>query len=157
MSTVNAFMSVGSAAIAHDIPRALGRPASRTLGWPRVGMAVLSVVAAIIATQSRAMVAFLGIFGWGLFASTIVPALAVGLNWKGATRAGAVASIATGLATTLTLETLAYLRVFTFPAGVTATALALVASLLVFFAVSGLTSAQAAEDLDRDVALVMDA
>jgi Na+/proline symporter len=157
MSTVNAFMSVGSAAIAHDIPRALGRPASRTLRWPRVGMAVLSVVAAVIATQSRAMVAFLGIFGWGLFASTIVPALAVGLNWKGATRAGAVASIATGLATTLTLETLAYLRVFTFPAGVTATALALVASLLVFFAVSGLTRAQASEDLDRDVALVMDA
>ena len=45
-----------------------------------------------------ALVAFLGIFGWGLFASTLVPALAVGLNWKGATREGAIASISLGLA-----------------------------------------------------------
>jgi hypothetical protein len=41
---------------------------------------------------------------------------------------------------TLLLETLAYFRVFTFPAGVTATALALVSSILVFVLVSLATS-----------------
>ena len=157
MSTVNAFMSVGSAAIAHDLPRALGIVVRNPLRWGRIGMAALSIVGATLALQSRTLVAFLGIFGWGLFASTLVPALAIGLNWKGATRAGALASIVTGIVVTLALETMAYYRVFTFPAGVTATALALVSALLVFLGVSFLTRRSAAADLDPDVALVMDA
>jgi Na+/pantothenate symporter len=157
MSTVNAFMSIGAAAIAHDIPKALGAGMRRPLLWGRVGMAVLSILGALLAQQSRTLVAFLGIFGWGLFASTLVPALAIGLNWKGATRAGALASIVTGIVVTLGLETLAYRGIFTFPAGVTATALALVSSLLVFFAVSLVTRRSAAADLDTDVAVVMDA
>jgi Na+/proline symporter len=157
MSTVNAFMSIGAAAIAHDIPKALGAGMRRPLLWGRVGMAVLSILAALFAQQSRTLVAFLGIFGWGLFASTLVPALAIGLNWKGATRVGALASIVTGIVVTLGLETLAYRGIFTFPAGVTATALALVSSLLVFFAVSLVTRRSAAADLDADVAVVMDA
>jgi hypothetical protein len=66
-----------------------------------------------------------------------------------------VASIATGLAITLVFETLAYLRVFSFPAGVSATAIALVMSMLVFFGVSWLTRAGAAASLDEDVRLVM--
>jgi Na+(H+)/acetate symporter ActP len=117
---------------------------------------VIGVAAAITAQRSGATVAFLGIFGWGLFASTLVPALAVGLNWEGATRAGAMASIATGLIVTLALETAAYRKVFTFPAGVTASAVALVASFLVFFIVSMLTRRAAESELDPDVRLVME-
>ena len=102
------------------------------------------------------MVAFLGIFGWGLFASTLVPALAVGLNWQGATREGAIASILTGLVITLALEITAYLRAFTFPAGVTASAVAMVSSFLVFFVVSWLTRRTAQSAIDPDVRLVME-
>jgi Na+/proline symporter len=102
------------------------------------------------------MVAFLGIFGWGLFASTLVPALAVGLNWQGATRAGAIASISAGLIVTLALEITAYRKVFTFPAGVTASAVAMVSSFLVFFIVSWLTRDTAAATIDPDIGLVMD-
>jgi Na+/proline symporter len=83
--------------------------------------------------------------------------LAIGLNWPGATRAGAIASIATGLCVTLGLETLAYARVFTFPAGVTATAIALVLSMLVFFVVSWVTRHTAEATLDADIRAVMDA
>jgi hypothetical protein len=54
------------------------------------------------------------------------------------------------------LETLAFLEVFTFPAGVTATALALVSSLLVFFVVSWFTRHSAAATLDDDVRFVME-
>ncbi len=157
MSTVNSFMSIGSAALTHDLPLAFGTRVADELRWGRIWTVVLTVVAALIAQQSGTLVAFLGIFGWGLFASTLVPALAIGLNWKGATRAGAIASIATGLVITLGLETLAYFKVFTFPAGVTATAIALVLSVLVFFAVSWGTRDTAAATLAPDVRAVMDA
>ena len=154
MSTVNSFMNVGAAALTHDLPVALGFRVANELRWGRVWTVVIAVVAAIVAQLPGTVVAFLGIFGWGLFASTLVPALAIGLNWRGATRHGAIASIATGLVTTLGLETLAYLKWFTFPAGVTATAVALVLSLLVFFAVSRLGPAG---EIDEDVRLVMGA
>jgi Na+(H+)/acetate symporter ActP len=78
------------------------------------------------------------------------------LNWQGATRIGAMASIATGLVITLALETASYFKVFSFPAGVTASAVAMVASFLVFFVVSWLTRAKAPTELDADVRLVME-
>ena len=156
MSTINSFMSVGAAALTHDLPIALGRRVTNELWWGRVSMVAISVLATIVAGVSGTLVAFLGIFGWGLFASTLVPSLAIGLNWTGATRAGSVASIATGLGVTLVLETLAYFRWFNFPAGVNATALALVTSLLVFFVVSWFTRHTAAATLDDDVRLVME-
>ena len=156
MSTVNSFMNIGAAALTHDLPRAFGRRVDDELRWGRVWTVVLSVAAAFVAQVSGTLVAFLGIFGYGLFAATLVPSLAVGLNWKGATREGAVASIATGLALTLALETLAYFKVFSLPAGVTVSGLALVLSLLVFFGVSWMTRERAAGQLDEDVRLVMD-
>lgn len=156
MSTVNAFMSVGAAAITHDIPRWFGvRPRDELRGG-RLATVAITLVAAIVAVRSGMLVALLGVFGWGLFASTLVPALALGLNWPGATRQGAIASIITGLVVTLLFETLAFLKVFTFPAGVTATALALVASLGVFLGVSWLTRRDAAGQVDPDIRVVMD-
>ena len=89
--------------------------------------------------------------------STLVPALAIGLNWRDATRQGAVASIATGLVLTLVLETLSFFKVFSLPAGVTTSGLALLLSLVVFLAVSWLTRAGAAAQLDPDIRAVMDA
>jgi Na+/proline symporter len=156
MSTVNSFMNIGAAALTHDIPVALGRRVRNELFWGRVSTIAISLAATFVALRSQTLVALLGIFGWGLFASTLVPALAIGLNWPGATRQGAVASIATGLSVTLVFESLAYFHLFTFPAGVTATALALVASLLVFLVVSWFTRARA-DDVDEDIRMVLDA
>ena len=85
-----------------------------------------------------------------------MPALAIGLNWEGATRAGAVASIATGIVITLVFETLSYLKVYTFPAGVTVSGLSLVASVLVFLVVSYLTRTSAGAEIDADIRLVME-
>ncbi|HEX7240252.1 MAG TPA: hypothetical protein VF263_08310, partial [Longimicrobiaceae bacterium] len=155
MSTVNSFMSIGAAALTHDIPVALGRRVENELFWGRVSTVAISVAAAALALLPGALVAFLGIFGWGLFASTLVPSLAIGLNWEGATREGAIASIVTGLVVTLGFETLAYFRVYAFPTGVTVSGLSLVLAILVFFGVSWLTRARAASQLDPDVRLVM--
>jgi Na+/proline symporter len=156
MGAVNSFINIGAAVVTHDLPLALGRPLGNELRWGRIATLVIAVLSALIAQYSGALVAFLGVFGWGLFASTIVPALAVGLNWTGATRAGAITSIATGLVVTLALETLAFFKVYAFPSGVSGTAVALVLSLLAFFGVSWLTRQDAPAQLDADVALVME-
>jgi Na+/proline symporter len=156
MGAVNSFINIGAAVVTHDLPAALGRPLRNELRWGRIATLVLAVASAVIAQYSGALVAFLGVFGWGLFASTIVPALAVGLNWPGATRAGAIASIATGLVVTLTLETLAFFKLYAFPAGVSGTAVGLVLSMLVFLAASWVTRERAPGELDADVGLVME-
>lgn len=142
MSTVNSFLNIGAAAITHDIPKALGRArdARTWLRRGRIWTVVLSVAGALTAQLSGTLVAFLGIFGYGLFACTLVPALAIGLNWEGATREGAVASIVTGLVLTLALETAAWSGALTLPAGVTITGLTLVTTILVFIGVSVLPS-----------------
>lgn len=161
MSTLNSFMNIGAACITHDIPVALGRKVGNELRWGRISTVAISVAAAATAQVSGTLVAFLGIFGWGLFASTLVPALAIGLNWEGATRAGAVASIATGLFFTLLFETLAYLGFYSFPEGITVAGGSLVLSILVFFGVSLATRPGAGAALeaaiDADIRLVMEA
>jgi Na+/proline symporter len=157
MSAVNSFINIGAAAVTHDLPIAFGRAVANELRWGRVATLVIAVLAALVAQFSGSMVAFLGVFGWGLFGSTLVPALAFGLNWEGATKAGAIASIATGLAVTLLFETLAFFKVYAFPTGVTVSGLSLVLSILVFFAVSWMTRRTAAASLDPDVRLVMEA
>ena len=156
MSTVNSFMSIGAAAVTHDLPLALRRRVHDELLWGRVATVVISVAAAILAQHSDRLLALLGLFGWGLFSSTLVPALAFGLNWRGATRAGALASIATGLVITLSFETLAYFGIYRFPPGVAVSGVALVASILVFLTVSWLTRADAERDLDADVRMILE-
>ena len=155
MSTVSSFLSIGAAAIVHDLPRALGRPRptddARVLRAGRWWTAVLCVLGAGLAQGTGTLVAFLGIFGYGLFASTLVPALVIGLVWEGATREGAIAAIMTGLGLTLTLETLAFQQLLTVPTGVTVSGVALVLSCLVFLAVSWATRDRAAGQLDDDV------
>ncbi|HET7233546.1 MAG TPA: hypothetical protein VFJ16_26275 [Longimicrobium sp.] len=155
MSAVNSFINIAAAVVTHDLPVAFGRTIGNELKWGRISTAVLAIAAALLAQVSGTMVAFLGIFGWGLFASTLVPALAIGLNWEGATREGAIASISTGLVVTLVAETLAFRKLYTLPAGVTVSGLSLVLSVLVFFAVSWLTRARAEAQIDPDVRMVM--
>jgi Na+/proline symporter len=156
MSTVNSFMNIGAAALTHDLPVALGRRVGNELFWGRIATIGISILAALLAQISGTLVAFLGIFGFGLFASTLVPALAIGLNWEGATRQGAIASISVGIVSTLLLETLGYFEVFTMPVGVTVSGLSLVISFLVFLTISRLTRRGAAEQMDADVRLIME-
>lgn len=156
MSSVNSFLNIGAAALTHDIPRALGRPVDDELRVGRWTTVVICLVAALTASTSNALVIFLGIFGWGLFASTLVPALAIGLNWEGGTRAGAIASIATGLGLTVVFEVAAFFGAWSFPAGVSVSAVTLVMSILVFLLVSILTTSGAGSDIDADIRVVME-
>lgn len=151
MSTVNSFLSVGAAALVRDLPRAVGRPVADELRAGRWATAAICLAAAATALVSDSLLAFLAIFGWGLFASTLVPALAIGLAWPRATRAGAVASIATGLGLTVLLEGLALAGRWTLPVGVSIAAITLLCSILVFLGVSVVSSAGTADELAEPV------
>ena len=155
MSTVNSFLNVAAAALVHDLPKAFRLSGGDELYRGRMATLGIGIAGALVAQLSGTLVAFLGIFGWGLFAATLVPALAIGLNWTGGTRAGAIASIGVGLGVTLAGETLAFFGVFTFPRGVTVSGLALVLALLTYLVVSRATG-RAAAPLDEDVRLVME-
>jgi SSS family transporter len=163
MSTVNSFLNIGAAALTYDIPAGLGmeaEDADRSLRRGRLWTVAITILATLIAQRSGALVILLGLFGWGLFSSTIVPALAVGLNWDGATREGAIASIVTGLITSVSLELLNYrtIAVIRLPAGVSASGISLVLSMLVFFVVSHATRSAARKRIaDPIVTLVMSA
>ena len=157
MGTVNAFLNVGAAAVSHDLPLAFGRRVGNELRVGRIATIAIAGAAAALALLPGQVVAFLGIFAWGLFASTLVPSLAIGMNWRGATRAGAIASMTVGLVVTLVLESVNFLRVYQLPAGVMPSGLALVLSIITFFVASWATRGEAAGDLDPDVQLVMEA
>lgn len=147
MSTVNAFLSVGAAALARDLPEAFGRRAGAGLAAGRWGTIALALAATAVAQASDAAVALLGVFGWGLFASTLVPALGLGLAWPGASQRGAVASITTGFLATIGLEGATWSGRIVLPPGVTGTSVAMIASLLVFLVVSRAT--YGSDDADR--------
>jgi Na+/proline symporter len=145
MSAVNAFLSVGSAAIMHDLPKALGRSSGNELKSGRWATVGLAVAAALVAQLPGAQVVFLGVFAYGLFASTLIPALAIGLNWKRGTRSAAVASIIVGLVVTLVGETLKFAGAYSLPAGVPWSGVALVLSLVVYITMSVLGGSPARE------------
>jgi SSS family transporter len=155
MSTVNSFLNLAAAAIARDLPgRSLGD--RRELAVGRIATLVVGMLGATLAAGSSSLVALLGVFGFGLFATTLVPSLALGMVWSGATRTGALASMAVGLASTLVLGSWPRLTGRGLPAGVDASGVALVLSVLVFVVVSRATRARAGSDLDPDVRLAME-
>jgi len=162
MSTADSFVNIASAALVRDLPRALGREVHRELYWGRVAVVGVAVAAAVFALAYGDLIALLGTFAYGTFAAALTPAVAVGLNWRRVTAAAAVASIATGMAVNLTLEFLAKqtflpaLPKLPLPAGVLPSAVSLAASFTVLFVVTWWTGKDEGDDLDDDVAAVME-
>ena len=133
MSSADSFVNIGSAALVRDLPRALGRPVRRELGWGRGAVVLIALAACAVALGYGDLIALLGTLAFGTFGAALAPALAVGLNWSRVTSAAATASIATGLLGTLLLETLAKPLL---PPGVLPPAVALAASFTVLFLVT---------------------
>jgi Na+/proline symporter len=155
MSTVNSFLNIGAAAIVRDLPGALGRSPRNELRNGRIATFVIGAAAALAAQSTGTLVALLGIFGWGLFAASLVPSLALGLTWAGGTRKGALASMSCGLGVTLAGELLGYFRVYTIPGGVTVAGIALSSSLLMYLLVS-LATRRGSSPPDPDVQLIIE-
>ena len=149
MSTADAFLNIGTAAVMHDIPKAIGKKINNELFWARTTTVIITVVAAVFALYSGDLVAILGAFGWGTFAAAIVPTVAIGFNWKRANWMAANAAIITSLSINFCL------KVFKIglPYGIDIGAFSLFISLFVFILISFATST---EKIDPDVEAVMD-
>ena len=109
MSTSDAFLNLGAAALCRDLPRALGRSgfpglAAARLSGLLVGLAALGVAAWHLGGDG--LIAFLGTLGFGAFAAGLAPTLLLGLCWSRVTARAATLSMAAGLGSLLVLETL---------------------------------------------------
>ena len=154
MSTADGFLNVGSAAIVHDIPRSIrGRSLQRELLWARIATIGLAVAASIFSLYSPLkLVALLGAFGWGTFAAAMVPVVAIGFNWKRATATAANVAIISSLVINFTILILKTQNIY-LPYRIEGGAVALLTSLILFFAVSYCTKPN---KLAPDVEAVMD-
>ena len=95
------------------------------------------------------LVAILGAFGWGTFAAALVPAVAIGFNWKRATALACNVAIAASLLINFTVK----VGGFAVPFGVDVGAVSLIVSLTLFF---GISLASKPPEIDEDIEAVMD-
>jgi SSS family transporter len=136
MSTADAFLNIGAAALVHDLPLAIrGKELKHELNWARGVTVVLGFAAMLFALYSGAMVAILGAFGWGTFAAALVPTVAIGLNWKRATGPAACVAIVSSLVVNFSIKAFA----IPIPLNIDTGAIALLISITLFVAVSLMT------------------
>lgn len=152
MSTADAFLNIGTAAIMHDIPKAIGKKIKNELQWARITTGLITVVAAFFAlwaSNNGDLVALLGAFGWGTFAAAIVPVVTLGFNWKRGTAIAAnIAVIAS-----LLINFIVKIGKFSVPYGIDIGALSMLIAIFLFITISFLTKA---DKLEPDVAEIMD-
>jgi SSS family transporter len=154
MSTSDAFLNIGTAAVIHDLPNAIrGRSVDNELFWARVVTLLITLVAAAFALYSyygnERLVALLGAFGWGTFAAALVPVVVFGLNWKRASARAAVAAVVTSLVVNFSVEIFS----LALPFGVSGPLLAMVSSMTLFIVIS---LADEPRPLPRDIDRILD-
>lgn len=103
MSTSTSFLNLAAAAVTRDLPQAGGRSAGG-LAAARVATAAIAVPATLIGVGSGRAVALLGVAGWGFFTAALLPAMTVGLAWKGASARSVATAMVLGAVVDLVLE-----------------------------------------------------
>ena len=154
MSTADAFLNIGAAALVHDIPKAFwGRPVANELRAARIASVVLTLVGAGFALYSHhvnaRLIAFLGIFGSATFAAALVPVVAIGFNWRRATPRAANVAIVASLALNVGIEVLG----IRLPLGIHGGIVAMLTSLALFL---GISLAQRPPRLAPDIEAALD-
>ncbi len=150
MSTADGFLNIGTAAIIHDLPKAIkGKTIKRELFWARITTVILAVVASVFALYTGDLVAILGAFGWGTFAAAIVPVIAIGLKWKRATPLAANVAIISSLAVNFGIK----VGKIAMPYNIDVGAFSLIVSLTLFIGISFMSKP---EKIDSDIEAVMD-
>lgn len=160
MSTGNAFLNMGASAIIHDVVqehRGVDLTGDQQVFWGRVVTAVLLLASFAIAATFPGLIFTIAAAGWAIFASVLVPCVAVAWNWKGATAEGALWGGATGLVLTIVLAYAVEYGGLTLPMGFFGGQLAQIIGFVVFVAVSLATGTMAYHDIDDpEVRLVID-
>ncbi len=148
MSTSDAFLNIGTAAIMHDIPKSLGIKFNNELILARITTILLTIIAGLFALYTGDLVAILGAFGWGTFAAAIVPTVAIGFNWKRANSVAANVSILSSLFINFVVK----IFKISIPYGIDIGAISLIISLILFISLSFILPKP---KLDKDVDTIM--
>lgn len=136
--TGGAILLTVSAAISHDLYGAfVNREASdrAKVSVGRIAVVLFSAIPAVLAFHELALVNFIVIYAARLMVSFLFVPVVIGLHWKGATRAGALASMLGGLTICATWSVLAH----PFLLGLDPAEAGTLASALLFFGVSAWT------------------
>ncbi len=139
MSTGSGFVTLGAASLVRDIPRAFNFKVKNELLMNRIVVLVLLIISTLFSFYMDTLVALLGVFGWGTFASAVFPTVVLGLIWKKATKQGAVSSIIIALGLNFFLEISQKYGMVFLPEGVVVGAFSLAISIMTFITVSLLT------------------
>ena len=159
MSTSDAFINIGAANLARDIPESFGYKYdsdATELRAHRIATAVIIMVSVLLVYYVDILVGLLGVVGWGLFSATIVPLLGVGLNWKGATTEGAVAAGVVSLVANLGLATAVTFYGFSLTTGAAVEALSLILALITMIVVSLFTQSNSRSEITTDIRRVLE-
>lgn len=139
MSTGSSFVTLGAASLVRDIPHALNIKVKNELLWSRIAVGALLVLSTLFSIYMDTLVALLGVFGWGTFASAVFPAVVLGLIWPKATKQGAIWSIVISLVINFCLEVGGKYGIKVLPGGVVNGAFAFAVAIVAFIVISLLT------------------
>lgn len=159
MSSSNAFLNVGAAAITHDYLkeyRGLNMTDDQEVLYGRLATAAILVVAGVVAGTFPGLIFVLGAAGWAIFATVIFPGVAVAYNWKGATTEGILWGGGVGLLLTLVLAYGGQYLDISMPLGFFGGQVAQVVGFFVFVGVSLVTSSATYEELKPSVRAALD-
>ena len=104
LSTADGLLLTIGNALAHDLVfegEGDKAKAMRPVMWSKFALLVVALLAAYAAAQRPAGILYLVAASFSLAAAGLVPAMVLGIFWSGATRAGAVGGMLTGLGVTL--------------------------------------------------------
>jgi cation/acetate symporter len=104
LSTADGLLLTIGNALAHDLAfEGENDPvkAMRTVMWSKFALLVVALIAAYTAAQRPAGILYLVAASFSLAGAGLVPAMVLGIFWRGTTRAGVVAGMLTGLGVTL--------------------------------------------------------
>lgn len=155
MSTGSGFVTLGASSIVRDIPKAFNIKVKNELLMNRIAVLGLLVVSTLFSFYMDTLVALLGVFGWGTFASAVFPSVVLGLIWKKATKYGAIVSIVLGLLINFIFEIAAKYGFQILPEGIIVGAFSFAVSILSFVIVSLLTQ-RSTKQLDSKIVRAME-
>ncbi|RBI59986.1 Na+:solute symporter [halophilic archaeon] len=160
MSSSNAYLNMGASAILHDVVQenqGYELSGNRQVFWGRIITVLILLASFVVAATFPGLIFTLGAAGWAIFATVLVPGVAIAWNWRGATVEGTLWGGGVGLALAIALAFGGNYAGITLPMGFLGGQLAQIVGFVVFVVVSLVTSTNDYYDLeDSKVKAIID-
>lgn len=154
LSTASGFVNSGSAVLVRDLwQRAFKLPLRNEVLWARIASLGVVVLAWVLGLTAGEFVVIMGMIASGIWAATILIVVNVGLNWRGASKEGAVATLLWGLPSTVILQLGNTYKWWRLPAGALSAVFTFPISVVLFVVVSKLTNPR--REVPADMEMIM--